>query len=153
MTQPGTLNPYGTDLQSLPNPAANGAIDLDPGMVEASGRILLAQSLVRRQTTPNGSVIDSPADGIDVRGWMSQGWTQAQMQAAAGQLKAEILKDERVTNATITLAFTPSSPPGTGTLTITEQITSSYGPFQLTLTIPDLTVAILPANQGTYGQT
>ena len=152
MTQP--VSPFGTDLLSLPNPDANGVIDLDPGMLEGTGRQLLAQSLVRRQSTPTGSVIDCPNDCIDLRGWLSQGWTQQAMQAAAGSLKAELLKDERVTDVTITLTVgpNPGGASGTNTLTIVEQFTSSYGPFTLTLNVSAVTIQALIADQGTYGQ-
>ena len=150
----GSQNPFGTDLQSLPNPAANGQIDLDPGMLEGNGRTLLAQRLVRRQTTPTGSVIDCPNDCIDVRGWLSQGWTQQQMQAAAGQLQAELLKEQGVTAVTVnfTLAGNPGGAAGTYSLQIVEQFTSGYGPFSLTLTITNLTLAVLVNEQGTSGQ-
>src|SRR5271166_3825090 len=150
----GTQNPFGTDLQSLPNPAANGQIDLDPAMLEGTGRILLSQRLVCRQTTPAGSVIDSPNDCIDVRGWVSQGWTQQQMQAAAGNLQTELLKEQGVTAVTITFTLTgnPGGASGTYQLQIVEQFTSGYGPFTLTLTVTNLTLSVLLSNQGTYGQ-
>jgi hypothetical protein len=146
MTQPVT--PYGVDIQTLPNPAAGGALDLDPSMTEGTGRALLAQSLLRRQSTPTGSVVDSPNDCIDLRSWISQGWTQQQMQAAAGGLKAELLKDERVLDVSVSMSYNPS----TLTLTITELITSSYGPFSLTLSVNSVTVSQLTANQGSIGQ-
>jgi hypothetical protein len=150
MSQP--VNPFGTDLQSLPNPAANGQVDLDPSMLEGSGRVLLAQSLVRRQTTPTGSVIDCPNDCVDVRGWISQGWTQQEFQAASGNLKTELLKDERITDVTITMTLGTGPAAGTQTLTIVEQFESAYGPFTLTLLVSEVTVSILIANQGTFGQ-
>lgn len=146
MTQP--ISPYGVDLQTVPNPAAGGALDLDPSMTEGTGRALLAQSLLRRQCTPTGSVIDSPNDCIDLRSWISQGWTQQQMQAAAGGLKAELLKDERVTDVQVSMSYNAS----TQTLLISELIQSLYGPFPLTLNVTALTVTQLTANQGTVGQ-
>jgi hypothetical protein len=139
-----TTNPYGTDLGTYPNAAANGAIDLDLGMSEVTGRTLLAQSLVRRQTTPPGSVIDSPNDCLDVRGWVSAGATQQQLNALAGNLKSELLKDERVTAVTVTVSFNQA----TMTLTIDEQVTSSYGPFTLTLAVSQVTLSLLIENGG-----
>jgi hypothetical protein len=70
------------------------------------------------------------------------------MQAAAGGLKAELLKDERVLDVSVSMSYNPS----TLTLTITELITSSYGPFSLTLSVNSVTVSQLTANQGSIGQ-
>jgi hypothetical protein len=137
-------NPYGTDLGSFPNPAANGAIDLDAGMIEVTGRTLLAQSLVRRQTTPTGSVSDSPNDCVDVRGWLSNGVTTNELHALAGNLKTELLKDERVVDVSLMVSYNAASQ----TLTIVENFTSGYGPFTLTLTVTNVTISILVANQG-----
>lgn len=137
-------NPYGTDLGSFPNAAANGVLDVDLGMSEVSGRTLLSQSLVRRLTTPTGSVVDSPNDCVDIRGWVSSGVTQAELQNIAGNLKTEIEKDERVVAATVAVAFNSA----TQTLTITINVQSGYGPFSLTLTVANLTVSVLLANEG-----
>lgn len=128
MTQ-GVPNPYGIDLQSLPN--GQGVIDLDPGMIEGSGRTLLAQSLVRRFTTPRGSVIDAPNDCIDIRSFLSQGFTQAQINELPGILKKEAEKDERVVDAQVQATYLQS----TKALTITMSIQSGYGPFSLTLSV------------------
>lgn len=138
MTQ-GVPNPYGIDLQSLPN--SQGVIDLDPGMIEGSGRTLLAQSLVRRFTTPRGSVIDAPNDCLDVRSFLSAGFTQAQINGLSGTLKAEAEKDERVVNADVQATYQPS----TRALTITMSIQSGYGPFSLTLSLINgqVTVSVL----------
>lgn len=138
MTQ-GVPNPYGIDLQSLPN--SQGVVDLDPGMIEGSGRMLLAQSLVRRFTTPRGSVIDAPNDCLDVRSFLSAGFTQAQINGLSGTLKAEAEKDERVVNADVQATYQPS----TRALTITMAIQSGYGPFSLTLSLINgqVTVSVL----------
>ncbi len=139
-----TPNPYGRDLGTFPNALANGVIDLDLGMTEVTGRDILSQSLVRRQTTPNGSVIDCPNDCIDIRGWLSDGVTSATLQSFAGRLKSELLKDERVLDVLVSVAFTAS----TNTLTIVENFQSDYGPFSLTLTIGDVTITQLTAQGG-----
>jgi hypothetical protein len=124
-----SASPFGTDLASLPNPAANGVIDLDPSMVEATGRVLLAQSLIRRQTTPRGSVIDAPNDCLDVRQFVSAGMTQADLSQLGRQIKKELEKDQRVTSADIAVTYTSSSK----TLTLIEGINSAAGPFTLTI--------------------
>jgi hypothetical protein len=136
-------NPYGTDIGIFPNAAANGAYDVDLGMSEVTGRTLLVQRLIKRQTTPLGSVVDSPNDCMDVRGWVSSDVTQLQLQALAAGLKTELLKEEAVTNVIVMFAYNAA----TKTLTITENFTSGYGPFTLTLNVSQLTLTILLANE------
>lgn len=128
MTQ-GVPNPYGIDLQSRPN--SQGIVDLDPGMIEGSGRLLLAQSIVRRFTTPRGSVIDAQNDCLDIRSLLSEGFTQAQINELSGILKNEAEKDQRIVNADVKATYLAS----TKALTITMSIQSGYGPFSLTLSL------------------
>lgn len=142
-----TSNPYGTDIGIFPNPAANGAYDVDLGMSEVTGRALLVQRLIKRQTTPLGSVIDSPNDCMDVRGWVSSDVTQLQLQALAGGLKTELLKEEAITNVVVMFSFNSA----TKALTITENFTSGYGPFTLTLNVSQVTLAILLDNETISG--
>ncbi len=130
-------NPYGFDLQSLPD--ADGIIDLDPAMLEGSGRTLLAQSIVRRFTTGRGTVIDAPNDCLDLRGFLSDGFTQAQINQIPGQLKKEAEKDERVNSVDVKAEYLYASK----TLTITMAIESGYGPFSLTLSVNAVTVTVL----------
>jgi hypothetical protein len=143
MTQPaGTTiqNPYGIDFWIGPN--ATGQLDADPSMRTTTGRGLLSQSLLCRQTTPRGSVVDCPNDCLDIRDMVSSGMTQAQITALASQIQQELLKDQRVSGAIVTATFSNA----TSTLTITEQIQSGYGPFTLVLAVTSLTVKILDAN-------
>jgi len=137
-------NPFGTDLGSFPNADANGVLDIDLGMQEVTGRDVLTQRLVRRQLTPPGSVIDCPNDCIDVRGFVSAGITQAELQALAGALRNELLKDEGITDVAISVTFDPR----VSSLTIVEKFTSGYGPFSLTLNVSQVTLEVLVQNQG-----
>lgn len=139
-----TTNPFGIDLGSFPNADANGALDVDLGMQEVTGRDVLIQRLVRRQLTPPGSVIDSPNDCIDVRGFVSAGVTQTDLQSLAGALRNELLKDEGVTDVAISVSFDPRI----AMLSIVEKFTSGYGPFSLTLNVSQVTLEILVQNQG-----
>lgn len=133
-------NPFGTDLATIVN--TSGDLDLDPSMFEASGRDVLAQSLARRQLTPLGSVIDSPNDCFDLRQWLSEGMTNAQIKQLASIITNELKKDQRVTDAVVGVTYTQA----TNTLTVIENITSGYGPFTLTLAISQVTVSILMSN-------
>jgi hypothetical protein len=149
MTQPSTgyvapgsaPNPYGIEfwLGFIPGPGST-VIDADPTMRVATGRQLLVQSLLCRQTTPVGSVIDCPNDCLDIRDSLSDGMTAADIMALASTVQNELQKDQRVISATVTGTFMNS------TLTLVESIQSGYGPFQLVLSVSGVTVQLLNAN-------
>jgi hypothetical protein len=140
VTQPATL-PYGSCLATLPN--ANGTIDLTPDMRMATGRDVLSQSLVRRQTTPRGTVLTSPNDCIDIRQLLSSGQTQAQLAAIASIIRGELLKDQRVNDAPVVITVNTA----TGATAIAESISSSLGPFSLTLTLTAGAIAAVVSGQ------
>jgi hypothetical protein len=140
MTQPSQL-PWGSCLATLPN--AKGMLDLTPDMQMATGRDVLAQSIIRRQTTPRGSVIVSPNDCFDVRSLLSAGMTLGQLQALSDTIRTELLRDQRVNAATVQISFNPLN----NVTTITETITSSQGPFTLTLTLSAGNIAAVIAGQ------
>lgn len=138
MTQP--VQPWGSCLATLPQ---GGVIDLTPDMQIATGRDVLAQSLIRRQTTPRGSVITSPNDCIDIRSYLSKGVTIAQLQALSSTIRSELLRDQRVNAVQVTITYDGA----TGKTTIQESIVSSYGPFLLTLLLTASTVDFVIAGQ------
>lgn len=140
MTQPAQL-PWGSCLATLPN--AKGQIDLTPDMQMTTGRDVIAQSLIRRQTTPRGSVLTSPNDCIDIRQFLSQGMTLGQLQALSSTIRTELLRDQRVNSAQVQINFDPL----TNVTTITENILTSQGPFTLTLTLSAGNVAAVIAGQ------
>jgi hypothetical protein len=139
VTQPQL--PYGSCLATLPN--ADGTLDLTPDMRMATGRDVLSQSLIRRQTTPRGSVLTSPNDCLDVRQLLSAGMTQSQLQALASSIRTELLRDQRVNGAQVTITVNTA----TGATTIQESITSSAGPFTLTLTLTAGAITAVVAGQ------
>lgn len=130
--------PYGTDVRTLPN--AQGIVDIDASGLEGSGRNLLSDSLVSRQITPRGSYVDCPDDCVDVRGWLSSGYTPQQLSANIGTLQKELCKDPRVISCQIQATLQNNA------LTLVEQFVSSYGPFTLTLQITQLTVSVLESS-------
>lgn len=140
MTTPFNPNPYGTDFYIGASSAA--PLDFDPGFRVVTGRALLDQRLVVRFSTPRGGVIDCPNDGLDLRDELSDGLTTSQLNALAKQIRTEALKDSEVQDAIVSMVFNNE----TSVLTVTMQITSLYGPFQLVLQVTSLTVSILNAN-------
>lgn len=136
-------SPFGTDFWI--GGAPNGILDGDASLRLTSGRALLAQRLLCRQSTPRGSVIDCPNDCIDLRDSLSQGMTVAQISSLGAVIRAELLKDEQVVDAQVSGTFSFQ----TSVLTLTEAIQSSYGPFTMVLAVSAVTVQLLNANLST----
>lgn len=126
---------FGRDLKTVVD--ANGNVDITPGMLESTGRAVLAERLVRRQTTPLGSVAGAPNDCFDVRDWLSKEMDQVQLSQLRGTIRQELLKDPGCLDVVVTLTFNQ------GKLTIREEVTSSGGPFVLTLAVTSLTLDLL----------
>lgn len=136
-------NPYGNDFWIGNVGGARFLLDADPSMRIATGIQLLAQSLVCRQMTPRGSVIDCPNDCINLLDYVAAGMTSTQMLQLYSVLQAEILKDQRVlSGSTVTGSYSFQ----TGVLTINESIQSSFGPFALVLPVSLVTGQLLNAN-------
>lgn len=131
MTQPSL--PFGSCLATLPT--STSFLDLTPDMQMATGRDVMTQSLIRRQTTPRGSVLSSPNDCIAVQNLLNAGMTQAALQALAASIRQELLKDQRVNAVSVNIALSP-----TNVATIIEQFQTSQGPFSLTLVLSPGTI-------------
>jgi len=139
MTQP--VGPYGSCFATLPD--ANGVVDLTPDMRAATGRDVLIQSLVRRQTTPRGSVITSPNDCLDIRQMISLEMSSADAQRLASSIRLELLKDQRVLSCGVQITIDTT----TGNTTIQENIVAAQGPFTLTLVLSNNTINQIIAGQ------
>jgi hypothetical protein len=147
LARPGVVNvgnPYGLDLTTRPN--AQGIIDLDAGGAESTGIDVLAQSLVRRQTMDHGSCIGCPDDGINVFDYLGAGFTPHQFAQIQDDLTTELSKDERVTSVAVSVAYNQA----TYTLTLTERIVASVGPFTLTMTVSQSGVSAVVTAIGQY---
>lgn len=78
--------------------------DLDEGLRTVSGARLLAEACVRRITTPRGMVLDDPDFGVDVRDYLGAGVTSLELARMRAEVQAELGKDERIVQATVTSA-------------------------------------------------
>ena len=131
-------NPYGTDLNVV---ISNSFVDLDPAMGEATGRAVLTNSLICRQTQPLGSNVQWPNDGIDLRNYVQLGMTPEQLAEVAGKIQNQLRRDQRVLDVNVQVRFNSS----TSIMTVIETFQSGYGPFTLTLSVSSVTVALLTA--------
>jgi len=76
--------------------------DIDYNLTPVSGRLALGQSSARRIITPRGGLFYSVDYGTDVRGRLNRPFSGPQWERLIEQ---EVLKDERVDNATATVTF------------------------------------------------
>jgi phage baseplate assembly protein W len=106
--------------------------DVDPNWAEVTGRLGLAQALARRLVTTHGSLIDDPDYGIDVREWINDDVSIADVQRLARTVEAEMLKDERVQRSQAVAVFVGDK------LTLTIKIWDAAGPFKLVLQVSDV---------------
>lgn len=117
---------YGTDISC--------ESDIDPDAVDVDGAttLALAQAIARRLDTPRGSLPDDKNYGIDVRSYCNRGVTDNEIQSLAGQIRGEVLKDDRVDALTVTV-----SPSTTGTtlsiVLAVRPVDAAIGGFTLTL--------------------
>ncbi len=119
---------YGTDL------SCDSDLREDMGDVAGDTTLALAQALVRRLDCPRGSLPDDPDYGIDVRSYCNRGIAANEVRALAGQIRAELAKDDRVDTLTVTV-----KPSSTGSTLIVEvfvtPVDARLGGFALTLAV------------------
>lgn len=92
---------YGRDLScitSLDRRLTTTDPDSTDGILEASIRAII---------TPRGTVPEDPDGGIDLRAEVNRAHTKAQLAALEARCKAEILKDDRLADAGVTLTPNP----------------------------------------------
>lgn len=126
-----TTTNYGSDMSLL--------MDLDPMGTVVTGRLLLAQALIRRWTTPRGRLLDDPNYGYAVTDELNDDLGPADINEIAANMDAEAIKDERVISSSTTVQFNAVD----GNLITNTIVTDGGGPFKLVLSITDVTVTIL----------
>ena len=126
---------YGSDI-SCDFDVAPDVAEVDPFSTFA-----LAQAIVRRLDTPRGTLPDDKDYGISVRQYVNKGTTAAEIVSLAGQIRNEVLKDDRVETLTVTVI---PSPTGT-TLRIVlaiQPVDAELGGFTLTLSASSAAILI-----------
>lgn len=130
-----TTPDFGSDI------ATPDAADLDPYFSTVAGWRGLGQALGRRLITPRGTLIDDPSFGFDVRSAVNSALTPTQIAALESDLADELVGDERVETAAVSVAFAA----GSSRLTIRATIETADGPFRLVLAVSAVTTEILAA--------
>lgn len=121
---------------------------LSPGRY-ASGAGLVAQALYRRLITPRGTLRggdEEGAYGLDVSGYCGAVGYDTAVNALPGLVQAELLKDDRVSDVSVSASIAASGN-GAGGLDIQLEISvllaDESGDFVLTLAINDVRVSVL----------
>jgi hypothetical protein len=111
------------------------------------GPELVAQAIYRRLTTPRGTLRDGEEGtvyGLDIQDFIGQVGTANAVAAIPALIRAEVLKDDRVTNATVTAATTTDR---AGLVSVVIQISAELvnegDRFELTLGVSSVSVAVL----------
>lgn len=88
---------YGTDLSCV--------TDLSPTLAEVDPEspTAIVEAVIRRFITPRGGLEDDRDYGLDLRAYCNRGVTARDLRALSGVLRAEALKDDRVSDAQVTL--------------------------------------------------
>lgn len=116
---------------------------LQPGRM-VSGVALVAQNQYHRLITPRGMLRGGPEEenyGLDLAALVGQADTPALRNSMPGQIRAELLKDERVSDVRVGMTSTQEGGLTTYTFTVVGQ--TAEGPFELVLKASNVTVELL----------
>lgn len=120
---------YGADISC--------ARDLEEGMPEVSGQIVLAQALARRIDCPRGGLPDDGDYGIDLRSYLNRGITTTEQRAIAGAVSSELSKDDRVESLRVTVTPSPTGSSMRIGIQVVPRDSALGGPFTLTVALTD----------------
>lgn len=90
---------YGTDLVCVTD--VTDTLD----EVDSQSPAAIAQAIVRRLITPRGGLIDDAEYGYDLRAFVNQGVTQAELARITDSVRSEARKDDRVSDARVTVNY------------------------------------------------
>lgn len=125
---------FGTDM--------SGGVDLTPTLLDTSGIPMMREVALRRQYTPNASLISAPDElTCDLREFLSteQGLTGSDLDTIEATITAALKADQRINGVTIVFDWEPIS----GVLVVDETIESAFGPFRLVLQVTAVTIDVL----------
>jgi len=110
-----------------------GVFDVDATLSVATGLQALAESILRRVTTPRGSLIDAPTYGIDIRSFIGEAVTASRVEQ---ELSEQVEEEEEVLSHHVTVTVDQR----TSTMSIAIKAVASEGPFELTVEASELTL-------------
>lgn len=129
--EPTPLEPFGYGVDT------SGVTDVTDTLdeVDAYSPLAIAQALLRRLITPRGTLPDDRDYGLDLRGYVNRGSTLNEIRDLESMTRGEVLKDDRVDDARVTVTL----PSPLTRLRVAIQVTPvdprTGGPFSLTLAV------------------
>lgn len=120
---------FGTDFASYP----------DITVLPITGPRVVAEAMYRRLSQRRGSNPFHPDDGLDLREWLNESFSEQGLADLKTAIEREAEKDERIAAVSVGLDFNTQ----TSELTVTVGITTADGPFKFVLLVSQLDVKIL----------
>lgn len=114
----------------------SGVEDLDAALSEVSGRLALAQAILRRFKTPVGTLPEDPTYGFALVEII--GTTVSTLRIEQGVL-AQVYAEEEVDQASASVTYSL----GSEAVAIEIRVRDGEGPFELTVTADALTIEML----------
>lgn len=131
---------FGTDISTFP---LQGDPNLDETFTLIGGERVVLEALARRLMTPRGFLDYDPDYGLDLRAYLSAKMTAPKQSALVAEIKSECKKDERVSDAQVTISGPDYS---THTMRVTISATVADGnAFDLVLDVSQARVTLLEA--------
>ena len=112
--------------------------DLSSPSYMANGFQVVGEAIARRWTTTQGELIDDPNYGTNITDAIGDDLSPADIQSLQQQLANEAQKDERVLGCDVTLTLSAA-----GLLAAFALVTTAAGPFNLVLSVSNVTPATL----------
>ncbi len=114
--------------------------DLVMPSVMASGFRVVGEAIARRWQTPRGGLVDDPNYGTDATDLVGDDLGTTELAQAAHALGIEAEKDERVSSCAVTCQLVG------GVLMIAGVVKTAAGPFQLVVSVTQVSVTLLQAS-------
>jgi hypothetical protein len=111
--------------------------DLSTPSYMASGLLVVAEALLRRWTTTQGTLIDDPSYGENIYDLVGDDLSLRDIAYAQQRFESQGTADPRVLSCTVVLALV------LGVLTLTATIVTAAGPFKLVLPASGVSPQIL----------
>jgi len=111
-----------------------GVSSIDWALSTVEGRVALAQAILRRLITPEGSLLGGPASyGFDLLDLIGSDMPES---IIAGRIQEQVLAEEEVLDCGVTASFNA----GASSLDVRISVVDGDGPFVLTVSASDLTI-------------
>jgi hypothetical protein len=135
------MTDYGSEVSSF---AVNddGEADLDPFFLVIDGVPATAEGCARRLLTPNGALPWDVDAGFDVGQWINADLDRAAALPIQSSAEVELLKDERVLEADVTVQIAARG------LSVAVDAVGAEGPFSLVVDATGLAAKVAAITQG-----